>query len=321
MVYATFAAPVPLTRGQSFTLKELAESYMACYNGHDANTGPRLKFFVDRLGDRIAQELDPDEIQDCLDELGRRGRMHNIAGRHAQPVLCKTGKPLAVSTRNRYRMALQSCLSWAKKKRLMPRGWTNPVAETEQLKENNARVRYLSSDEYQRLLRVARVSAWHKLATLIKLAVTTGARKGSLIGLCWKDVDLETGRAYIERTKNGESFTLVLLPEVVQDLAKLKGTICKPDDLVFCGKKRDRPANFAHVWSTTLKEAHVEGVCFHTLRHTHASWLAQQGASLLAIADSMGHKSLVMTRRYSHLCVDNRAEMLNRVFAQNGGAV
>lgn len=315
MENAAFATPSPLTRGQSFTLKELAESYMACYTGHDANTGPRLKFFVDRLGDRIAHELDPDEIQDCLDELGQRGRMHNIAGRHAQPILCKTGKPLAVSTRNRYRMALQSCLSWAKKKRLMPRGWTNPVAETEQLKENNARVRYLSNDEYQRLLRVARVSAWHKLATLIKLAVTTGARKGSLIGLRWKDVDLEAGRAYIERTKNGESFTLVLLPEVALELAKLKGAICKPDDLVFCGKKRDKPANFTHVWNTTLKEARVNGVCFHTLRHTHASWLAQQGASLLAIADSMGHKSLVMTRRYSHLCVDNRAEMLNRVFA------
>lgn len=315
MENATFAPPVPLTRGQSFTLRELAESYMACYTGHDANTGPRLKFFVDRLGDRIAHELDPDEIQDCLDELGRRGRMHNIAGRHAQPVLCLTGKPLAVSTRNRYRMALQSCLSWAKKKRLMPRGWTNPVAETEQLKENNARVRYLSGDEYQRLIRVARVSAWHKLATLIKLAVTTGARKSSLLGLRWQDVDLESGRAYIERTKNGESFTLVLLPEIIHDLGKLKGAICKPDDLVFCGKNRQKPANFTHVWKTTLAEAKINGACFHTLRHTHASWLAQQGASLLAIADSMGHKSLVMTRRYSHLCVDNRAEMLNRVFA------
>lgn len=317
MENATFAAPVLLTRGQSFTLKELAESYMACYSGHDANTGPRLKFFVDRLGDRIAQDLDPDEIQDCLDELGRRGRMHNIAGRHAEPVLCKTGKPLAVSTRNRYRMALQSCLSWAKKKRLFPRGWTNPVTETEQLKENNARVRYLSSDEYNRLLRVARVSAWRKLPTLIKLAVTTGARKSSLMGLRWQDVDLENGRAYVERTKNGESFTLVLLPDVVQELTRLKGAIAKPDDLVFSSEKnRQKAANFAQVWKSTLREARIEGACFHTLRHTHASWLAQQGASLLAIADSMGHKSLVMTRRYSHLCVDNRAEMINRVFAR-----
>lgn len=316
MENATFASPSPLTRGQSFTLKELAESYMACYTGHDANTGPRLKFFVDRLGDRIAQELDPDEIQDCLDELARRGRLHNIAGRHGQPVLCKTGRPLAVSTRNRYRMALQSCLSWARRKRLMPRGWVNPVSETEQLRENNARIRYLSADEYHRLLKVARVSAWNKLSLLIKVAVTTGARKSSLLGLRWKDIDFEAGRAYIERTKNGESFTLVLLPEVVQELARFKGAICKPDDLVFCGKNRQKAANFTHVWKTTLAEARIEGVCFHTLRHTHASWLAQQGASLLAIADSMGHKSLVMTRRYSHLCVDNRAEMINRVFTQ-----
>ena len=306
--------PVPLTRGRSYTLAELADCYMACYDGHDEGQGRRLRFFVEHLGDRLAHELDPDEIQDALDALMARGKVHNIGGRikDGKPVL--TGKPLAASTFNRYRSTLQACLTWAKKKRLMPKGWTNPVNETEQLREKNARVRYLTTAEYERLVKVAKVSTWPKLPLLIKLAVTTGARKSSLLGLRWQDIDLDSGRAHIEQTKNGEPFTLVLLESIVAELKALRGK-AKDTDLVFCGTRRpDRVAKFYAVWRATLATAKIEGACFHTLRHTHASWLAQQGASLLAIADSMNHKSLSMTRRYSHLCVDGRAEMLTRVF-------
>ena len=313
MENTTNAVPVPLTRGRSYTLTELADCYMACYAGHDEGQGRRLRFFVERLGDRLAHELEPDEIQDALDALAARGKVQNIGGRikNGKPVL--TGKPLAPSTLNRYRSTLQACLTWAKKKRLMPRGWTNPVNETEQLRENNGRVRYLTGDEYIRLIKVAKVSTWPKLPLLIKLAVTTGARKSSLLGLRWQDIDLENGRAYVERTKNGEPFTLVLLDSLVADLKAMRGK-AKDGDLVFCGRRPDRVAKFYAVWRATLATARIEGACFHTLRHTHASWLAQQGASLLAIADSMNHKSLAMTRRYSHLCVDSRAEMLTRVF-------
>jgi len=315
MQNATSAVPAPLTRGQSFTLKELAECFMAGYAGGDANLPVRLRYFVERLGDRIAHELDPDEIQDVLDGLARRGRCHNFGGRAKGGNPVSTGQPLAPSTLNRYRGALQAVLSWAKRRRLMPKGWVNPVSETEQLKEDNARLRYLSEEEYDRLLKVAKLSQWPKLHLLIRLGVTTGARKSSMIGLRWRDIDLEAGRAYVERTKNGEPFTLVLMPDIVADLAKIKGNAA-PDHLVFCGKRSTpyKPNGFYAAWRTALKDARIEGACFHTLRHTHASWLARQGASLLMIADSMGHKSLTMTRRYSHLCVDSRAEMLNRVF-------
>jgi integrase len=76
--------------------------------------------------------------------------------------------------------------------------------------------------------------------------------------------------------------------------------------------------NFNKPWEQALKDAQIEGVVFHSLRHTHASWLAKRGAPLLAIADSLGHKSLAMTKRYAHLCVDTRAEMLSRVFNNQG---
>ena len=45
---------------------------------------------------------------------------------------------------------------------------------------------------------------------------------------------------------------------------------------------------------------------FHSLRHTHASWLALQGESLLTIAESLGHKTLAMVKRYAHLIPDEK---------------
>ena len=59
--------------------------------------------------------------------------------------------------------------------------------------EDNARSRYLSEPKYERLLRTSRVSYWPKLTLLIMLAVTTGARRGTLMSLQWKDVNLQEG--------------------------------------------------------------------------------------------------------------------------------
>jgi len=45
---------------------------------------------------------------------------------------------------------------------------------------------------------------------------------------------------------------------------------------------------------------------FHTLRHTFASWLAIQGIPIYTIAKLMGHKSIAMSERYSHLSPDSQ---------------
>lgn len=312
---AVSAVIIPLTRGQAFTLKELADCYMACYQAGDSQQGTRIAWFVQHLGDKIAHEIDGDDIQDTLDALQRRGRVHNRGGASRDAVLVSTHKALKPASINRYRTTIQAVLTWGRKKRLMPKGWVNPVGETERLPEDNARTRFLSEDEYQRLLKASKASYWKKLHVLIKLAVTTGARRGTLFSLTWADVDLKEKRAFAERTKNGEPFVLVLQDDVAKELKALKGA-AQADELVFCGRNPYKPMNLEKAYYNALANAGIEGACFHTLRHTHASWLAKQGAPLLAIADSMGHKSLAMTKRYAHLCIDTRAEMLTRVFAQ-----
>ena len=308
------AVSAPLTRGQRFTLKELAVVYMACYRKNNVGQGQRLAFFVEQLGGKVAAEIDGDDIQDALEALRMRGCLLNRGGATREGVsIVSTGRPLAPATINRYRSTIQAVLTWAQKRRLMPKGWLNPVRETELLPVDNSRVRFLSSDEYQRLLASAKVSYWKKLHVLIKLAVTTGARKGTLLGLRWKDLDLGARRAFVERTKNGEPFVLVLQGDVADELKSLRRG-ARDDDLVFCGRSPGKPMNIEKAYYNALERAGIEGAVFHTLRHTHASWLARQGQPLLAIADSLGHKSLAMTQRYAHLCVDTREAMLAKVF-------
>lgn len=86
---------------------------------------------------------------------------------------------------------------------------------------------------------------------LIKLAVTTGARKVAMIGLRWADIDLDNGRAYVQRTKNGQPQVLVLLPDVVAEIRKFKRG--NQDELVFCGCEPYRAHNFTHTWGEVLR--------------------------------------------------------------------
>jgi integrase len=305
----------PLVRGEPFSFRALTDAYMVAYRGRDRDQINRLLFFVERLGDRLASEIDADAIEDCLTALQRRGKLMNRGGQRRGGTIVPTYRPLANATINRYRCSIQAALTWARKKRLMPKGWTNPVNETQRLPEDNMRTRYLKPHEYEALIKMCRISQWEKLTALVMVAVTTGARRGTLMGLRWADVDLERGEAYVQRTKNGEPFVLVLLPDVINELKRLPHQHDK-DALVFCGRNPYRAANFEKSWETALRNAKLDGsdVVFHTLRHTHASWLARQGAPLLAIADSMGHKSLAMTKRYAHLCVDSRKEMIHKTF-------
>lgn len=314
-IEASSAALIPLTRGQAFTLRELADVYMARYQGSDRQQATRLAYFVSFLGNKVAHDIDGDDIQHVLNALQSRGRIHNRGGAtRAGIALVRTGEDLKPASINRYRTTIQAVLTWGRKKRIMPKGWVNPVGETERLPEDNVRTRYLTKEEYERLLASSRASYWKKLHVLIKLAVTTGARRGTLMGLRWSVINFENLRICVDRTKNGDPIELTILAEIAKELKVLRGA-SKDDELVFCGRNPYKPMNFEKAYRNAMASAGIEGACFHTLRHSHASFMAKNGASLLAIKDSMGHKTMAMTARYAHLCIDDRAALLTRIFA------
>lgn len=285
------------------TVAEIAAVFLSLTPVRDPMLKPRLAFWTDRFGNLPMVDLSPDDIDAALAEL--------------ETVRSKSGKVKSGPTVNRYRMALQSAIRFAKQKRLLPRGWLSPFQDIPQHKENPGKVRFLSPDEEQRLMDAARLQSWVLLPLLIRLAIVTGLRRGALLELRWGDVamDDESPTITVDRTKNGDSHVSPITPDLVQEFKRMKRIRSQDSDLIFSGKHPHQAHDFRHGFTEACKMARLDGVTFHTLRHTSCSRLAQAGVDILAIAEHAGHRSLSMTRRYSHLCIKGRANTINNVFA------
>lgn len=308
-------APTPLRDG-SITVAALIDAYMREYAGRDTTRAQRLRFWSGRLGSVRLVDLSDDDVFAALEELrDQRGRYYAGKDADGRPIMKAKRKPLSAATLNRYQAALSATLTWAQRRRIAPKGWHNPCRHVELRPERNEVVRYLSDAERTALLAACRGSTWPKLHLLVLLALTTGARRGELEALRWRDIDLERAQAFVHCSKNGDRKVLPLVPAVVDELRRLAGA---PASLVFASSRRpDVAYNFVSAWQQALKEAGVKAFRFHDLRHSCASALAQSGATLLEIADVLGHRQLSVTKRYSHLATEHKAKLVNRVF---GGA-
>ncbi len=125
-------------------------------------------------------------------------------------------------------------------------------------------------------------------------------------------MDIKNRTAHLKFTKNGDQRILTLTNEVILELIifrQVGGFVFNHVD------SNDRCfRNFDCHWQEALLKADVRDFRFHDLRHSCASLLAMNGASLLEIAQVLGHKSITMTQRYSHLCVEHKATLTDRVF-------
>lgn len=203
------------------------------------------------------------------------------------------------ATVNRYLAALSHIYTIAVKEW----GWVeeNPLSKVTKMKEPRGRVRFLSDDERIKLLAVCKKSESPFLYPVVVLALSTGARRMEILGLSWQDVDLTRGVIILHETKNGERRILPLAGhalELIKQHSKIRQLNC---DLVFPGKNLKKPVDIRTPWETALKRAEITDFRFHDLRHSAASYLAMNGASLAEIAEILGHKTLQMVKRYSHL--------------------
>ncbi len=195
--------------------------------------------------------------------------------------------------------------------------------------KGNRRQRFLSLEEARVLLEeLKRVSRQTHDEALISLHC--GLRFGEIAKLRWADIDFGNGIIHIKDPKGGEDRHVYMTPHVKEMLQERMPPEARPTDLVFPDAK-GRPkravskAFFKAVDRLGLNEGIEDPrdkVVFHTLRHTFASWLAIQGTPILTLKELMGHKSLAMTERYSHLMPDQKREAINglaKAFAAASG--
>ena len=69
-------------------------------------------------------------------------------------------------------------------------------------------------------------------------------------------------------------------------------------------------------WYDVLKDAQVEDFRFHDLRHTAASYLVMNGATLYETGEVLGHKSIQTTKRYAHLSTAHKSSLTERIFSE-----
>lgn len=192
----------------------------------------------------------------------------------------------------------------------------SPMRKVRKPKEPRGRVRILSDDEREELLKACKNSKTPYIHTVVVLALSTGMRQGEIMNLRWQDVDFEKEFIILHETKNDERRAIPLKGEAL-NLLKEHSKLRRLDtNLLFPGRNPQKPVLIRAPWAATVKEAKIEDFRFHDLRHCAASYLAAEGASLIQIAAVLGHRSLQMVRRYSHLTEQDTAELVAKMNKQ-----
>jgi integrase len=300
-------------RGARLPFSRITRQYMENFNGRDTGRPGQVRWWTANFGDRLLADISADDICQALEAFSRGEalRWDGIAP-GGKNKFTGTGRKRSPATVNRMRAALSSIFRYAMDEGLVRR---NPVQEVRGRTEDNKRLRWLSDDERSALLIACREAKWERLYLLVLMALMTGARQGELLWLNWNDIDFHARTAHLDRTKNGQRRIITLPHPVIEELMRFRVS----DGLIFPGDKCPRkPYTFRKHWDIALNMADVENFRFHDLRHSAASYLAMNGASLIEIADVLGHRSLQTTQRYTHLSVDHKQKLTDRVFEGMG---
>lgn len=176
--------------------------------------------------------------------------------------------------------------------------------------QDNSRHRFLSEEEAARLLEALRERS-QDVHDQTMLSLRAGLRFGEIATLAWSDIDFEHGMLTLRstNTKSGRTRHLPLTDDVV---AMLKSRP-RRNILVFPGQSGGVQAQVSDTFNRVVEElgfnANIhdvsQKVVFHTCRHTFASWLVMRGVPLHTVQTLLGHSSIAMTMRYSHLAPDH----------------
>ncbi|MCZ4264093.1 site-specific integrase [Erythrobacter sp. G21629-S1] len=184
----------------------------------------------------------------------------------------------------------------------------NPVAQISFPPAKDARDRRLRGDELERLLSAIDLGRNPLIRPVILFALETGLRRGEMLRLQWRDIDIEARSALIRNTKNGSDRTIPLSKPAVAILNGLEMSSCGPFPLSGNALRQ--------CWTRACERAAIKDLRFHDLRHEAISRLFELGLTVPEVALISGHRDARMLFRYTHLAPMAVRERLDRL-AQN----
>jgi integrase len=189
---------------------------------------------------------------------------------------------------------------------------TNPLRGIKLFPEAPARQPTLETEDEHKLL--AACPPW--LAWLVRLALYTGCRQGELLALRWRHVDFNGAALKIEDSKSGESRRVFLSQSLLTELRRRRGL---PDGALVTLPSGHVPG--ANLAGKAFKRAACsigrKDLRFHDLRHVAGSRMLDAGASLPDVATVLGHKTLVIARRYAHSSPNRLRDIMDRMPGAN----
>jgi len=273
------------------TFGELIEKYLLHFNGKRsfATESIHLAVIRDFFGPRkIIREIGREDVESF--QLARKNTpTRNGRGRSSATV----NRELAVLHR-----FFNKAVSWG----LVA---SNPATGIKSLPESRGRVRFLTVEEAGRLLDA---SPAH-LRPIVLCALETGMRRGEILNMRWSDLDLERRVLFVGETKTGIPRYVPIstcLKEMLERLPRRPGC-----DHVFIGGhgkgKVWKPFHDVRTsFGNACRKAGIVEFRFHDLRHTAASHMVMAGVPIKVVGEILGHSTVSMTERYSHLLPEHK---------------
>ena len=201
------------------------------------------------------------------------------------------------------------------------RGWRtdNPAKGIERNQESK-RARYLSGAELDRLSEALAAYPDQSAANAVRLLLFTGARRGEVLSMTWKQIDFESGTWTKPgaTTKQRTDHVVPLSAPALQLLVKMREA--STSNYVFPGRGGGHRVDLKKPWPAICKAAGITGLRVHDLRHSYASFLVSAELSLPVIGALLGHTQPGTTARYAHLHDDPLRKATERVGAIIEGA-
>jgi len=188
----------------------------------------------------------------------------------------------------------------------------NP-AQRAQMRREQGRERFLTDNELVALFKAIEVEPSQTAACAIAFLAATGARRGEVLGARWERVDVERRILTVPAvsSKSGRARYIPLSDAALRILQRVPRS---NSPWVFASVvDPDKPVgDLRKTWARVKERAGIDGdLCLHQLRHTYASRLVGQGRSLYEVSQLLGHATVSMTARYSHLAPQRLVEAAN----------
>ena len=231
----------------------------------------------------------------------------------------KTGRVLAPKTVQHILATARHIFNHAIKNELI-KNLTNPIGSgrVRMPKVENQKIGFFTKEKAKELLELLQQRENKRLYELTTLLLFTGARFSEVARLTWSDINFNTSLIFFASSKDGNARYIKMSNRVLEVVNTLYKN--KINNLVIPTINGNKYEKMPKEWQIEVDklipgndDANKDRLTTHSLRHTHASWLAQSGVDILHIKEQLGHKKIETTMRYSHLIDDRRHQATERL--------